>query len=103
MINLYKTEEESNIEMENRKVRCAEALERLHENPDFQYLILQEYLTDYPVRLTSLLAVQSGESVQLVMREQMAISVFREFLKNSKKTVSFDEIEEEQENGEGVE
>ena len=37
-------------------VEMYEALSRLHDNPDFQKVILEGYFKDEPIRITSLLA-----------------------------------------------
>jgi hypothetical protein len=58
-------------------VDMAESLERLHQNPDFQKVILQGYFTDKAVNGVSLLAkdsiVEAGRRSE-VMEDLIAVS-----------------------------
>ena len=63
-------------------VEMYEALSRLHDNPDFQKVILEGYFKNEPVRITSLLATDyvRREGVRPVLMERLvAISALEEF------------------------
>lgn len=63
-------------------VMMYEALSRLHDNPDFQKVILEGYFKDEPVRLTSLLATDyiRREGVRPVLMEKLvAISTLEDY------------------------
>ena len=54
-------------------VMMYEALSRLHDNPDFQKVILEGYFKDEPIRITSLLATDYArrEGVRPVLMEKL--------------------------------
>lgn len=59
-----------------------EALSRLHDNPDFQKVILEGYFKAEPVRITSLLATDyvRREGVRPVLMEKLvAISTLEDY------------------------
>ena len=63
-------------------VMMYEALSRLHDNPDFQKVILEGYFKDEPIRITSLLATDYArrEGVRPVLMEKLvAISSLEDY------------------------
>ena len=63
-------------------VMMYEALSRLHDNPDFQKVILEGYFKDEPIRITSLLATDyvRREGVRPVLMEKLvAISSLEDY------------------------
>ena len=63
-------------------VMMYEALSRLHDNPDFQKIILEGYFKAEPVRITSLLATDyvRREGVRPVLMEKLvAISTLEDY------------------------
>ena len=46
------------------KVELVEALERLQKNPDFQKVIMDEYMTNFPVQLVHSLAFPSMQDAE---------------------------------------
>ena len=63
-------------------VMMYEALSRLHDNPDFQKVILEGYFKDEPIRITSLLATDyvRREGVRPVLMEKLvAISTLEDY------------------------
>lgn len=65
-------------------VSVYEALDRLHDNPDFQKVILEGYFKDEAVRITSLLATDyvRREGVRPVLMERLiAISALQDYFK----------------------
>ena len=63
-------------------VMMYEALSRLHDNPDFQKVILEAYFKDEPIRITSLLATDYArrEGVRPVLMEKLvAISSLEDY------------------------
>ncbi len=63
-------------------VEMYEALSRLHDNPDFQKVILEGYFKDEPIRITSLLATDYArrEGVRPVLMEKLvAISSLEDY------------------------
>lgn len=75
---------EMSIEQAKQLVRMGEALDRLHNNPDFKNIILKEYLTEEPVRLVHVKAdanMQSAESQQAILKQMDAIGSLANFFR----------------------
>lgn len=73
---------EQELEQQDYWVGLREASERLHQNPDFQKLILDAYFKDRAINAASVLAspavVRNGER-PAVMEELVAISHLQQF------------------------
>ena len=84
-------------------VMMYEALSRLHDNPDFQKVILEGYFKDEPIRITSLLATDyvRREGVRPVLMEKLvAISTLEDYFQT---IIQLGNIPDDEENGEGGE
>ena len=84
-------------------VMMYEALSRLHDNPDFQKVILEGYFKDEPVRLTSLLATDyvRREGVRPVLMEKLvAISSLEDYFQT---IIQLGDVPDDEEDGEGGE
>jgi hypothetical protein len=75
------------IEQAQHSVSLGLALDRLDKNPDFQNLILGDYLREQPIRLGHLVAdpaMQSKEQQKRLMTELRAVGDFLSYLRNTK-------------------
>lgn len=84
-------------------VTMYEALRRLHDNPDFQKVILEGYFKDEPIRITSLLATDyvRREGVRPVLMEKLvAISSLEDYFQTIIQLGNVPDEDEEDEGGE---
>ena len=82
-------------------VEMYEALSRLHDNPDFQKVILEGYFKDEPIRITSLLATDyvRREGVRPVLMEKLvAISSLEDYFQT---IVQLGNVPEDEDEAEG--
>ena len=85
-------------------VMMYEALSRLHDNPDFQKVILEGYFKDEPIRITSLLATDyvRREGVRPVLMEKLvAISTLEDYFFTITQLGNVPEEEDDEAEGEG--
>ena len=80
---------ELNIDAAKAVIEMADALERLYTNPDFQKVILEEYMENSSIRLVKLKAEQGAQNVDIqanIMRKIDAIGSLDQFFKNMNAT-----------------
>lgn len=74
------------IEQAQASIRLGQALERLERNPDFQTLIIGEYLREQPIRLGHLVSdptMQSKEKRKNILAELRSVGDFLSFLRST--------------------
>lgn len=72
------------IQQAQQQVHLGDSLQRLQENPDFQRLIMQDYLKDHTARLGHLLsepAMQEKQKRKDVIKEIEAVGNFLSYLR----------------------
>ena len=72
------------IDQAKNQVELGEALERLHQNPDFRKVVLHQYIDRETVRLGHLLSdpsMQDAAQQQMVLSDLKAIGCFVNYLR----------------------
>lgn len=102
-INQLTVENETELELADRSALVAkyDALQRLKDNDDFRVLVLQGYIVDRAVELTSLVSTDYGFKMRAQIMESLAaISHFESYLhmiKNTGAPVKEEDYEDDQE------